>query len=126
MKKSNTDKLRQTITDAIIKQLESVDPKDYKKSWFNIGSLPMNAVTKNSYQGINTLWLGMSGYNRLIFATFKQWQSIGCKVKKGSKGYPVVLKIYSPDITHKSDVGGVALNIKTEISLRSFYGKRTV
>ncbi|VAW19313.1 Acetyl-CoA synthetase (ADP-forming) alpha and beta chains, putative [hydrothermal vent metagenome] len=30
------------------------------------------------------------------------------------KGYPVVLKIYSPDITHKSDVGGVALNIQDD------------
>jgi len=29
-------------------------------------------------------------------------------------GYPVVMKIHSPDITHKSDMGGVALNIKDE------------
>jgi acetyltransferase len=29
-------------------------------------------------------------------------------------GYPVVMKIHSPDITHKTDVGGVALNIKDE------------
>ncbi|MGA7540557.1 MAG: bifunctional acetate--CoA ligase family protein/GNAT family N-acetyltransferase [Steroidobacteraceae bacterium] len=28
-------------------------------------------------------------------------------------GYPVALKILSPDITHKSDVGGVALNIES-------------
>jgi len=29
-------------------------------------------------------------------------------------GYPVVMKIHSPSITHKSDVGGVVLNIKDE------------
>ncbi len=28
-------------------------------------------------------------------------------------GYPIALKILSPDITHKSDVGGVALNIES-------------
>jgi acetyltransferase len=32
-------------------------------------------------------------------------------------GYPVVLKIASPDISHKSDVGGVRPNIKTEEEL---------
>ncbi len=28
-------------------------------------------------------------------------------------GYPVVLKIVSPDIIHKSDAGGVIVNLKT-------------
>lgn len=32
-------------------------------------------------------------------------------------GYPVALKILSPDITHKSDVGGVALNLGSEAEL---------
>lgn len=32
-------------------------------------------------------------------------------------GFPVVLKIVSPDILHKSDVGGVKLNISTEEEL---------
>ncbi|HPE55465.1 MAG TPA: GNAT family N-acetyltransferase [Bacteroidales bacterium] len=34
------------------------------------------------------------------------------------KKYPVVLKIQSPDIIHKSDVGGVILNIENEQMLR--------
>jgi acetyltransferase len=37
------------------------------------------------------------------------------------KGYPVVMKIYSPDITHKSDVGGVALNIKDDEMVRATF-----
>lgn len=36
-------------------------------------------------------------------------------------GYPVVMKIASPDILHKSDVGGVMLNIRDNSSLRSGY-----
>lgn len=32
--------------------------------------------------------------------------------------YPVVLKILSPDISHKSDVGGVSLNLRDEGELR--------
>ncbi|MBC8320392.1 MAG: bifunctional acetate--CoA ligase family protein/GNAT family N-acetyltransferase [Bacteroidetes bacterium] len=37
------------------------------------------------------------------------------------KGYPVVLKISSPDIMHKRDVGGVALNLETEDIVRATY-----
>lgn len=38
-----------------------------------------------------------------------------------SFGYPVVLKIVSPDILHKSDAGGVKVNIKDEAGLRDAY-----
>ncbi|MGQ9749668.1 acetate--CoA ligase family protein [Desulfosoma sp.] len=38
-------------------------------------------------------------------------------------GYPVVLKIASLDILHKSDVGGVVLGISNEETLRSAYGR---
>lgn len=36
-------------------------------------------------------------------------------------GYPVVLKIVSPDILHKSDAGGVKVNIKDEAAVREAY-----
>ncbi len=38
-----------------------------------------------------------------------------------SIGYPVVLKIVSPDILHKSDAGGVKVNIKNEAEVREAY-----
>lgn len=36
-------------------------------------------------------------------------------------GYPVVLKIVSPDILHKSDAGGVKVNIEDEAGVREAY-----
>ena len=36
-------------------------------------------------------------------------------------GFPVVLKIYSPQITHKTDVGGVALNLGNGDEVRSAF-----
>jgi acetyltransferase len=38
-----------------------------------------------------------------------------------SMGYPVVLKIASPDITHKSDVGGVVMNIRSDEEVREAF-----
>lgn len=36
-------------------------------------------------------------------------------------GYPLVMKIVSPDILHKSDAGGVKVNIKSEAAVREAY-----
>jgi acetyltransferase len=38
-------------------------------------------------------------------------------------GYPVVLKLDSPDITHKSDVGGVALDLADEAAVRAAFAR---
>jgi acetyltransferase len=36
-------------------------------------------------------------------------------------GFPVVLKVFSETITHKTDVGGVKLNLQDESAVRSAY-----
>ncbi|WP_449240282.1 acetate--CoA ligase family protein [Desulfoscipio gibsoniae] len=41
----------------------------------------------------------------------------------GAIGYPVVMKIESPDILHKTDAGGVLLDINTPIEVRSSFRK---
>jgi acetyltransferase len=38
-------------------------------------------------------------------------------------GYPVVLKLLSPTITHKSDVGGVQLNLGDDAAVRSAFAR---
>ncbi|MBN1425609.1 GNAT family N-acetyltransferase [Candidatus Fermentibacteria bacterium] len=38
-------------------------------------------------------------------------------------GYPVVLKILSPDITHKTDVGGVILDLSDDSSVRAAFDR---
>lgn len=38
-------------------------------------------------------------------------------------GYPVVLKILSPQITHKTDVGGVKLNLHDEAAVRTAFAE---
>jgi acyl-CoA synthetase (NDP forming) len=43
--------------------------------------------------------------------------------KAGDIGYPIVLKVISPQIVHKSESGGVIVNIANEKELRMEYGK---
>ena len=45
-------------------------------------------------------------------------QAVQCA---GDIGYPVVLKVFSETITHKTDVGGVKLNLRDEASVRSAF-----
>jgi acetyltransferase len=40
----------------------------------------------------------------------------------GEIGYPVAVKMNSPDVTHKSDVGGVILSVKDEAGVRKAFG----
>lgn len=44
----------------------------------------------------------------------------------GEIGYPVVLKVVSPDVSHKTDVGGVLLNLRDAPAVREGYRSMTV
>jgi acetyltransferase len=46
-------------------------------------------------------------------------------VAASSVGYPIAMKIASPDITHKSDVGGVRLNINSADAVRRYFLEMT-
>ena len=38
-------------------------------------------------------------------------------------GFPVVLKVHSPEVSHKSEVGGVALNLRDESEVRDAFAR---
>jgi len=50
--------------------------------------------------------------------------SAGDAVKAAEKiGYPVVLKVVSPEIIHKTDVGGVKLNLSSDVQVKEAYNE---
>ena len=59
------------------------------------------------------------GFPVLGFRLAKSEQE--CSIYAEEIGYPVVLKIVSPDVLHKIDVGGVKVNIKNEKDLKKAY-----
>lgn len=58
-----------------------------------------------------------------INATWNTRSANEALVAAESVGFPVVLKINSPDISHKSDVAGVSLNVMNAQAVRSAYKK---
>lgn len=86
----------QTITAKIVAAVEA-SPGDPVMPWQRGGFnavLPKNAVTSNEYRGINILSLWVTaldrGYEAGLFATYKQWASIGAQVRKGEAAAPIV------------------------------------
>jgi len=75
------------------------------------------------------------GYNRIIMEKLLSKYKIPVvkgKIVKSKKellsfvkkvGFPVVLKIFSPDILHKTDIGGVILDIEDRESLSAAWDK---
>ena len=88
---SNT--VYQDVTNSIIEQLEN-GAIPWVKPWRADSSADKNLLSQKPYQGINRLILGLSGmvnkYDVPVWASYKQWESIGGNVRKGEKGTRIV------------------------------------
>jgi acetyl coenzyme A synthetase (ADP forming)-like protein len=71
-----------------------------------------NAIAENDFTRLLETY-GIKSPPAKTAATDGEAAAIASKI-----GYPVVLKLVSEDITHKSDVGGVVLNLMDEKSVR--------
>lgn len=63
----------------------------------------------------------LSAFHIKIVQTYEVHSASEALVAAQSMGFPVALKISSPDITHKSDAGGVTLNVTSAQEVRSAY-----
>jgi len=125
MKKTKvTDIVYKPFAEQIIKLME-VQIKNPKKRWDapfnNLNSRPMNAKTKNIYKGINAIMTTFdtyfSKYKYCLYATKKQWASLGNAPKAGAKPLPIIF--YKPlmqeskvDPTRKVQAGALLLYSK--------------
>ena len=78
----------QLVTDRIIELLEQ-GTVPWRQGWTDKG-LPMNAISKRPYRGINMMLLNACDYAHNLFLTWKQIKTISASVIKGEKGIPVV------------------------------------
>ncbi len=87
----------QKITDRIIALLEK-GTIPWKKTWKASDHYPRNLISQKHYQGINVFLLLMSGFSHPYWLTFKQAQELGARIKRGSRGVPVVFwKLYQTE-----------------------------
>ena len=76
------------ITERIIEIIEAENQLPWSKPWTI--AAPINAITGNSYRGINRLVLSTSGFSDPRFLTFRQARALGGTVTRGQRGIPVV------------------------------------
>jgi antirestriction protein ArdC len=80
--------VEQIITDRLIALLDA-GTVPWRKTWKG-GGVPVNAVSKKAYRGINYFLLSCSGFGDNRWLTYKQASALGGNVKKGEKGTPVI------------------------------------
>lgn len=87
--------LYQEITDKVLGLMQE-HGTDWVKPWTSAhNGLPYNVISGRPYKGTNSFLLSLEaatkGYGSNAWATFKQWQQRGAKVRKGERATTVIL-----------------------------------
>jgi antirestriction protein ArdC len=77
------------IINSRIKELLEQGTVPWRKTW-SAGEMPRNLVSKRGYRGVNLFLLACQPYSSSYWLTFKQCESLGGHVKRGSKSMPVI------------------------------------
>ncbi len=121
-RKKNMSTGEQTLsnfTKEVIESMKSNNGRWEKMFGENLDAI--NSTTNNRYRGVNQLILSFKSsklkFKNNIWASYKQWQSIGGQVKTGSKGTGIVF--YKPAVYVSKKTGnpvpaGTILDDKTE------------
>ena len=90
MKKVKPNMMKEMQANII--ELMKTEGDNWTKSWVEVG-LPHNIATKKNYRGGNVFNLNFAVWKNEWkcnqWGTFKQWNDLGYKIKKGSKGTQV-------------------------------------
>jgi 4-hydroxybutyryl-CoA synthetase (ADP-forming) len=113
---------------AMYRLREWIDMPEDIPEQLDVDSKKVEAVLNNARKEGRTHILEEKGYEILSAYGFRTPKSIlatsedECvKVVTEEIGYPVVMKIVSPDIIHKSDAGGVKVGLRTEDEIRAAF-----
>jgi antirestriction protein ArdC len=113
-----SNKIYESVTQSIIEQLEN-GATPWIKPWKADNTADKNLISQKPYQGVNRLILGLSsmvkGYETPIWASFKQFESLGASVRKGEKGTAIVW--FSPITKENKQTG----EIESFNALKTYY-----
>lgn len=102
----------QMVTDRIIEELEK-GFIPWQKPWTGVRSGAFNRISKKPYSLLNQMLLKHTGE----YATFKQWQQLGGKIRKGEKSEIIVFwKIFE-----KEEINDKGEKEKVSIPMLRYY-----
>lgn len=115
------DEVYKSITQKLIKAIETADGDKWEAPWYKVGAFPKNPTNKNRpYSNTNLLFLLMAqedkGYTKPYWATYKQWEKSGGQVRAGEKGTKILVpRVYKAkeDADGNKKEGGVFYSVAT-------------